>query len=411
MKAEIIAVGTEILLGDIVNTNAQYLSKSLAELGIEVYYQSVIGDNENRLIDQFQESFNRSDLVITTGGLGPTKDDLTKECAAKYFNEKLYLDENSLKRIEQYFIKTGRKINEGNKKQAYFPKDAIILTNNNGTAPGCIINSKGKILILLPGPPKEVVPMFKESVIPYLKKLTDCTIISKTLKICGIGEGHMAEKISHIINKQTNPTVAPYAKEGEVTLRITAKANSKEEANKLIEPMEKEIRNILKDDIYGEESTTLEDVVGDILIKNNISIGVAESCTGGLLSGKLINYPGISAVFKEGMVTYSNESKIIRLGVRKETLEKYTSVSKEVALEMAEGIAKAANSDVGISTTGVAGPAVSDGNPVGLVFIGLYIKGKTFVKMLEFNGNREKIRNLAVINALDMLRRELYNIL
>lgn len=409
MKAEIIAIGTEILLGDIVNTNAQYLSKQLADNGIDVYHQSVIGDNEERVLEAFKEGFKRADIIITTGGLGPTKDDLTKEMASKYFNRELILDEESLKYIESYFKKNGRELKGGNKKQAYFPKGSIVLPNPNGTAPGAIIEEENKIMIILPGPPREMKPMFKNYVMPYLNKFTNEVLVSKVLRIFGIGEGYMAEKIEDLIDNQSNPTIAPYAKDKDVTLRITAKAKDKNTASKIIEPVEKEIRERLGDNIYGEgEDTTLEEVVAKKLISKNLTISTAESCTGGMLASTLINYPGISKVFLEGAVTYSNEAKIKRLGVKKETLDKYGAVSEETAREMALGIAKTSETNIGLSTTGLAGP---DGGtkekPVGLVYIGLSINGEVRVKKLNIQGDRQKIRIRTVMNILDWLRREI----
>ena len=408
MKAEIIAIGTEILLGDIVNSNAQYISKKLASMGIDVYHQCVVGDNEERVIKAFEEGFSRADLIITTGGLGPTQDDLTKEMAAKYFNKELVVDEESLKYIENYFKKNGRELKGGNRKQAYFPKGCDILSNANGTAPGAIIKEDNKIMVILPGPPREMKPMLENYVVPYLEKLTDNVLVSKVLRIFGIGEGYMAEKIGDIIKKQQNPTVAPYAKEKDVTLRITAKATSNEEAIKLIEPVENKIKEILKDDIYGEgEKTTLEEVVVKKLISKNLTIATAESCTGGLLASTLINFPGISEVFLEGCITYSNEAKTNRLGVDKDVLQKYGAVSEEVAMAMAEGIAKTSKSKIGVSTTGIAGPSGgTDDKPVGLVYVGLYIDENVKVKKFNFQGDREKVRIRTVMNVLDWIRRE-----
>lgn len=408
MKAEIIAVGTELLLGDIINTNAQYIARRLANLGIDVFHQSVVGDNVSRLKEELSLAFSRSDMVITTGGLGPTKDDLTKETGAEFFNKKLVLHEESLNRIKEYFNKLNRTVNEGNMKQAYFPEGATILQNNHGTAPGSIIEDNGKILVVLPGPPREMKPMFEDYVVPYLKKYQKSILFSKVLRICGIGEGHMAEQISDIIDNGINPTVAPYAKEGEVTLRITASASTEGEAENLIAPMEKEIRKRLGVNVYGTGDTTLEAVVGELLISKSLTIAVAESCTGGLLAGRLVNYPGISEVLLEGAVTYSNDAKMKRLGVKKETLEAHGAVSEETAAEMAEGIALAAGTRIGLSTTGIAGPGGgSPEKPVGLVYIGLYIDVKVTVKRLNCPGDRQAVRNRTVVSALDLLRREI----
>lgn len=409
MIAEIMAVGTELLMGNIVNTNAQFIARRLTDMGIFVYYQTVVGDNAGRLKNALNLAFERADIVITTGGLGPTQDDLTKETGAEYFHKNLALDEESLKSIKCYFAKQGKITNEGNKKQAYFPEGSIIIPNNHGTAPGCIIEENGKVLIMLPGPPSEVLPMFEEAIAPYLEKHQECVLVSKVLRICGIGEGHMAEKINDLIMNE-NPTVAPYAKEGEVTLRITARSKNSIEGTKMVEQMEDKIREKLGEDVYGVGETSLEEVIGKLLVDKNITISTAESCTGGLLSGKLVNYPGISSVFLEGDVTYSNEAKMRNLNVKKETLDKYGAVSKETAVEMAEGIAKKTGTMIGISTTGIAGPTGGTiEKPVGLVYVGLYIDGKTKYKELHLTGDRQKIRSRAVMQSLDFLRRELAN--
>ena len=348
MRAEIITVGTEILLGDIVNTNSQFLAKELANLGVEVYYQGTVGDNEDRLLESLEESLHRSDMVITTGGLGPTKDDLTKETAAKLFHEE------SWREIEAYFNKLGKVPTENNKKQAYFPKEAIVLKNNNGTAPGAILKKDNKTIIVLPGPPREMKPMFEESVKPYLQYLTDDILVSKTLRFYGIGESSLENAIIDIINEQSNPTIAPYAKDTEVTLRITAKAISEEVAMDLINPVIDKIEDRVGQYIYSQGESTLEDTVAEMLVNKNLTISVAESCTGGMVSSNLINYPGISSVFMEGCITYSNEAKMKSLGVKKETLDKFGAVSEETAREMAEGIARRYNTNIGISTTGIA---------------------------------------------------------
>jgi len=357
MKAEIISVGTELLLGDIVNTNAQYLSKRLAEMGIFVYHQTVVGDNPQRIKDAFASAFARCDMVITTGGLGPTKDDLTKEMAAEYFNQSLVLHEESLKHIKEYFAKINKEMSESNKKQAFFPVGAVVFKNDMGTAPGCALEHDNKIIILLPGPPREMKPMFENEVVPYLCRFREGVLVSKVLRMTGIGESTMAEQLDDIIKSQTNPTVAPYAKENDVTVRITARANDTSEAEKLILPVEKAIKERLGEHIYGEGDTSLEEVVVKLLKARNLTVALAESCTGGLISAKLVNCPGVSGVFKEGAVTYSNESKIKRLYIQEESLKEFGAVSEKVAAEMARGIAVSAGTDIGLSTTGVAGPA------------------------------------------------------
>lgn len=405
MRCEIISVGTELLLGDIVNTNTQYLARRLSQEGIFVYYQTVVGDNYERLMDAYRLAFSRVDMVITTGGLGPTKDDITKEVAFDYFDMKSVCDEESLDRIKEHFRKTGRQMSPTNEKQAFFPKEADILTNNNGTAPGCIIKKDGKIVVTLPGPPKEMVPMFEESVVPYLREMADSMLISKVLRVIGVGESKAAELAGDLLDNE-NPTVAPYAKDSEMIFRITARCASEDEGERLIAPVEKRIRDILGNNVYAVGDMTIEDVIGDFLIKEKLTIATAESCTGGMVAAKLINYPGISESLIEGIVTYSNESKMKRIGVNKETLEKYGAVSKEVAAEMASGVAKTSGADIGISTTGVAGPGGgTKEKPVGLVYIGVSYKGKVTTKELRLAGNRQRIRERATMELLDLLRR------
>ena len=409
MRAEIISVGTEILLGDIVNTNTQFLAKELASIGREVYRQEVIGDNEDRLLGILEEALKRSDMVITTGGLGPTKDDLTKETACKFFNMDLELHEKSLKQLEEYFSRMGRKIVESNYKQVYFPKEAIVLPNPNGTAPGAILEKNNKYIVILPGPPKEMKPMYLNHVRPYLIKKGDGIIESKVVRVLGIGESMAAEKLKEFIENGVNPTVAPYAKEEDVIFRITAKAEREEEALKLIEPVKNKVKEILGEDVYGEgEDTTIEKVVGDLLIKNNLKISTAESCTGGMIASRLVSISGISDAFLEGAVTYSNEAKVRTLNVKEETLKKYGAVSEETAREMAEGIAKRTGSDIAVVTTGIAGPGGgTEEKPVGLVYIGLYYKGEVFVYKNVFNGNRQEVRTKATVRALDIVRRKI----
>ncbi|GAA0860822.1 competence/damage-inducible protein A [Clostridium nitritogenes] len=408
MKCEILSVGTEILLGDILNTNSRYLSNELANLGIDVYYHQVVGDNRERILSALNEAFSRSDIIITTGGLGPTKDDMTKELVAEFLGMDMYLQEESLKKIEDYFKKMGRIPVKSNEKQAYFPKEAIILENNNGTAPGAIFEKDGKAIIVLPGPPKEMEPMFNESVRKYLESLTGYTIVSEVLRVFGIGESEAENKLQDLIDNGKNPTIAPYAKEGEVTFRITAKGKDEEEARKLIKPLKEEVYNRLGNLIYNTGDVSIQETVGEMLVNKNMTIGVSESCTGGLVSAKLIEYPGISSVFLEGAVTYSNEAKMRTLNVKKDTLEKFGAVSEETAREMAEGIAKRCGSRIGVSTTGIAGPGGgTEEKPVGLVYIGVYIDGETKVERHVFSGNRSAVRNKASMTALNMVRKSL----
>ncbi|MGL5648379.1 MAG: competence/damage-inducible protein A [Clostridium sp.] len=408
MKCELISIGTEILLGDIVNTNAQYLSRELANIGLDVYYQSVVGDNGERMLKAFKEGLLRSDIIVTTGGLGPTKDDMTKEIACKYFGFELVLHEESMEEIQKYFKKLGKECTKSNEKQAYFPKEAKVLKNDNGTAPGAILEKNGKIIIVLPGPPSEMKPMFDNYVKPYLEKLTGYTIISEVVKVYGIGESSLENIVQDLINNGTNPTIAPYAKEGEALLRVTAKAKSAEEGKRIIEPVIEEIRKRIGDNLYnlGEEGLNL--VVGKLLVEKGLTIGTAESCTGGLLGGTLIDYPGISEVFLEGAITYSNEAKMRTLGVKEETLAKIGAVSPETAIEMAEGIRNRCNSSIGVSTTGIAGPGGgTEEKPVGLVYIAVATESGAVVSKNIFNGDRNSVRRKACLKALDMIRREI----
>ena len=410
MKAEIITVGTEILLGDILNTNCRYLSRELATMGIEMYYQITVGDNEERLLKTLEESLNRSDIVICTGGLGPTEDDITKEVCAKYFGYELELNKPSLDAMLERFKHMNKVPTKNNEKQAYFPKEAYILKNDNGTAPGCIMEKEGKMIIILPGPPKEMEPMFENYVKPYLSKLTDDVIESEVLRIIGVGESKVENDILDIIDSQTNPTIATYAKGYECTLRITAKAKSVEEAKELIKPMSDEMKRRFGQSLYATGETSIEEVVAKMLVENNLKIAVAESCTGGMVSASLINYPGISSVFMEGCITYSNEAKMKSLGVKKETLDVYGAVSDKCAKEMAVGVAARYNTNVGIATTGIAGPAGgTDEKPVGLVYFGIYINGKVITKKYVFNGDRQGVRERATRTILNDLRLELLN--
>lgn len=407
MNAEILAVGTEILLGDIVNTNAQYIAKGLAELGIDVFYQTVVGDNPQRLKDAMHLAFGRADVIITTGGLGPTEDDLTKEIGAEYFGRRLVLDNQALDRIKKFFDRMKRQMTENNVKQAMVPDGAAVLYNDNGTAPGIIIEDNNKILIMMPGPPREMKPMFSQQVKPYLASKQDHTLVSRTLRIAGVGESAMESVVRDLIDKQKNPTIAPYAKDTEAVLRITASAGNYQEAEKIIRPVAEEIYNRFGHSVYAEGETTIQETVAEMLINSKLKIAVAESCTGGLVAAKLIEYPGISEVLIEGAVTYSNDAKIRRLGVKEETLKKYGAVSAETAAEMAEGIAKTSGADIGVSTTGVAGPGPSEGKPEGLVYIGIYINGKKYTKEINLAGKRNVIRERAAYSALDYLRRKL----
>lgn len=406
MTAEIICVGTEILLGNIVNTNAAYLAEQLAGLGISCYYQTVVGDNGERLLETLELAAKRSEIIIMSGGLGPTQDDLTKETVAKFCEKKLLLDEKSKKQIAEYFEKRKMKPAESNWKQAMVPEGARVFENHNGTAPGMAVETKKNKFILLPGPPEELKLMFEESVAPYLKELSPFVILSQTVKTCGLSESAVEEQLRDLIDRQTNPTIATYAKTGEVHVRVTAKADSQKEASKLIKPMVKELKSRFGNDIYStDDGVTLEKALADLLQSAGLTISCAESCTGGLISATLINVPGISELYKAGFVTYSNKAKRKLLGVKKGTLEKYGAVSSQTAQEMVKGLLAETKTDVGIAVTGIAGP---DGGtkekPVGLVYVSCNVKGKITVKECRFNGTREKIRRASVTTALMLAR-------
>jgi len=408
MKAEILAVGTELLMGQIANTNAQYISSRLPDVGIAVYYHSVVGDNPERLKECFQLALSRADVVIITGGLGPTQDDLTKETVAKALNRKLVLDQKCLDTMKCFFEKQKRPMTSNNVKQAYLPENCIIVRNSNGTAPGCIIEEGSKTIVLLPGPPSEMRTMFDNTVLPYFAEKAEYTLVSKYLRIFGIGESAMEDMILDIIDNQSNPTIAPYAKEGEITLRITAKYKKGEVTEDLIAPVEAEIRKRLGDLVYSSDNRSMDEVVADLLLSSGTTIAVAESCTGGLISARLTEIPGISRVFNRGIVTYSNQSKIENLGVNPETLEKYGAVSKETAVEMAEGIRKVARTDLGLAVTGIAGPdGGTEEKPVGLVHIVLADGSSVEHKELRLWGSRSRIRNVSCLYAFNLVRQKL----
>lgn len=408
MTAEIIAVGTELLLGDILNTNAQFLAKELSRLGIDVYFQTVVGDNPNRIESVIKLALSRSDIVITSGGLGPTHDDLTKETIANVLGLKLTMHKPSLEWMESYFKSINRPMADTNIKQAMLPKDCIVLSNTCGTAPGGIIEKDGKTVIFLPGPPREITAMFKLSVYPYLFNKSNEVLHSKTIKIFGMGESSVEKLFSDYMKNAQNPTVAPYAKEGEVHLRITAKSDSVENAKSMIRSVEEKLREKLGELIYGTDTDTLPSVVLELLNKNCLTIAFAESCTGGLLSSMITDIPGASNILKESIVTYSNEAKVKYLGVKKDTIDNFGAVSKNTAIEMAEGIKKASGADIGVGITGIAGPGGgSEYKPVGLVYIGIAAGEGSYYKELRLNGSRQRIRNKSCLNALDEVRKYL----
>ena len=410
MNAEIIAVGTELLLGDIVNTNAQFLSRELSALGMNVFYVTVVGDNVERLKSCIDIASNRADVLFFTGGLGPTDDDLTKETVCEYFGKKLVCHEESLARMKRYFREINRKMTQNNLKQVDMPEDGIVLPNDHGTAPGCIITKDNLTAVLMPGPPFEMQPMFLNYVKPYFQKQTSEIIQSRTLRLFGIGESQAANDLKEILVSQTNPTIAPYAKMGEVHFRITAKATKESETKKMIDTMEKKVRDVLGEYIYGYDEDTLESVMLNQLKERNMTIATAESCTGGLVSQRITALSGASDVFRYGVVTYSNEAKIRLLDVDEQVIKRYGAVSHQTAVEMAYGIRRVSGSNIGISVTGIAGPTGgSKEKPVGLVYIGLSTKNGTVCKKLTLNGSRDNIRQLTAMNVFSMVLNYLKN--
>ncbi|ADQ46548.1 competence/damage-inducible protein CinA [Caldicellulosiruptor kronotskyensis 2002] len=408
MVAEIICVGTELLLGQILNTNSQYLAQKLAELGIDLYFQTTVGDNMERLKMAIDIATKRADILIFTGGLGPTSDDITKEAVADYFGLKLVLDEDVLRRIEKFFERRQVMMPQINKKQAYVPENAKILHNKNGTAPGLIIEKDGKIAILLPGPPFEMQPMFEEEVLPYLEKFSKQKIYSRVLKFVGIGESSIEEALKDLILSQTDPTMALYAKPFEVELRITTKKESVELAKSLLQSMEYRIRERLGEYIYGVDRQLLEEVVIGLLKEKKLKVSVAESCTGGLICNKLTNVPGASEVFDRGFIVYSNEAKMKLLGVPEQVLKEHGAVSSQTARFMAQGALSNSLADIALSVTGIAGPGGgSETKPVGLVYIGIATKENVESFEFRFSGDRLRIKEMTSKAALNILRKKI----
>ncbi len=411
MKAEIIAVGTELLLGNILNTNAKYLSEQLALLGFDMYHQSVVGDNFMRIVDLVSTATKRSDVVIITGGLGPTDDDLSKEAAAKALNLELYENADALKDIEEYFKKSGRTMSPTNKKQALFPKErCLIFKNHNGTAPGCALTAEnGSTVMLVPGVPSEMKLMFETGVKPLLLKLNNCTIVSKTILVTGIGESLLTSLIPEFF-EQTDPTVSPYCSPGLVKLRVTSKNTNEKTALDNCNNTVKKICDILGKNVCSVDDESVEQCVVKMLSKSCLKLATAESCTAGKISAAITSVAGASSVFDFGASTYSNEMKHKLLGVSIDTLNSFGAVSSQTACEMSQGIRKYAASDIGLSVTGVAGPGCSENKPAGLVYISLSDKEHTWVEKLTVGraeNDRERVRNTATAYALDLVRRYL----
>ncbi|MBY0120621.1 competence/damage-inducible protein A [Bacillus sp. S/N-304-OC-R1] len=395
MNAEIIAVGSELLLGQIVNTNARFLSQQLADLGINVYFHTVVGDNPNRLKAAIEIAESRSDFLIFTGGLGPTKDDLTKETIAKHLNRQLLMDNHALQLIEQFFERTNRVMTENNIKQAIVLQGSQVLPNDHGMAPGMLLDSKTHLYMLLPGPPKEMEPMFLKYGYSLLRSKLNAedTIISRVLRFFGIGEAMLETEIEDLIDSQSNPTIAPLASDGEVTLRLTAKHKQMETALQLLDDAEQAILARVGEFFYGYDDTSLMLETSKLLKEQGLTISCAESLTGGMFQQTFTSIPGAGSLLKGGVVCYTNEVKADVLKVSRDTISRDGVVSAQCAAELATNVSRLMNSDIGISFTGVAGPDELEGKPVGTVFIGIQIKGKpVHTEKLKLGGTRESIR-------------------
>ncbi|MCI9596340.1 MAG: competence/damage-inducible protein A [Firmicutes bacterium] len=407
MKSAILSVGTELLFGQIVNTNAAFLSQQLNLLGFDVMYHYTVGDNPKRLQEMVQVAFQDCDLILTTGGLGPTQDDLTKEIVCQTMGDQLKLHQPSMDRLVAYFRKQNREMTENNKKQAHLPSRATVFDNDAGTAPGFALEKDGKHMICMPGPPREMTAMFKGKVLPYLEEKSESTIYYRMLRAFGIGESMLETKLLPLINKQTDPTLATYAKEGECSLRIASKRASREEAKQAVDDMLEQVKAIVGEHIYSYDDEELVNVVAKKLMEQGLTLSSAESCTGGMFAAAMTGISGISQVFDRSIVTYSNQAKMQELGVKKETLAAFGAVSEETAREMAEGLFKVSGSDICVSVTGIAGPdGGSPEKPVGLVFIGCHYQGKTICRKVQMrNVSRNWNRNYAVLSMLDVINK------
>jgi len=408
VNAELIAVGSELLLGQIANTNAQFISEQLAELGINVFYHTVVGDNPERLNQVISVAQTRSELIIFTGGLGPTKDDLTKETVARCLGRSLVINETAMQKIEGYFKKLNREMTENNRRQAIVLEGSHVLSNDNGMAPGMVVETESHRYILMPGPPSEMKPMFLGEVKPYLLKDFNEPLHSRVLRFFGIGESVLETELMDLIDAQTNPTLAPLAKEGEVTLRLTAKHRDPLKATKLLDDMEAKIYTRVGEFLYGYgDDTTLPQVVFELLKSNRLTVAAAESLTGGLFSEKLTDFPGASTLFLGGIISYTNDVKRHVLGVEQSILADEGAVSEACAIAMAKKVADQCHADLGISFTGVAGPSTANGHPVGTVFVGLSHGDTHFARAFRLTGSRHAIRQRSAMHGFDLIRRYL----
>ncbi|MEG0839651.1 MAG: competence/damage-inducible protein A [Hydrogenoanaerobacterium sp.] len=405
-SVEILCIGTEILLGNIINTNSAVISRGLADIGMDMYHHTVVGDNPKRLKEALDVAFSRNNIVITTGGLGPTCDDLSKETVAEYFGARLVLDEPSVEYMQSFFKKLCCPMTANNKKQAMMPEGCIILRNANGTAPGAILEKDGKIAILLPGPPREMIPMFENEVLPYLQKRSGRVFRSHCVYFFGIGESTLESELQAEMLAMKNPTLAPYAKDGEVMLRVTASAKTEDEAEKLLAPVVQMLKEKYPRYIYGVDVVNLQTALVQRLAQKKLTIATAESCTGGYIAKRITDVAGSSEVFLGGVVSYANSAKHKLLGVKEKTLLKYTAVSAQTAGEMARGAQRKFGASIGISTTGIAGPSGgSNEKPVGLVYVGVATDKGTAVLELKLSRGyaeeREYIRYVAASHALN----------
>lgn len=410
VSAEIICVGTELLLGDIVDTNSVHLSKGLAEIGINLFHRETVGDNHDRLVCVLRNAIKENDIVITSGGLGATCDDITKEGVAEAMGLKLVLHEPSLKRIEEHYRRRNAVMTENNIKQAFLPEGAIVFDNDYGTAPITAVQKDGKTVIMLPGVPRELVPMFDEKIKPWLKEqFSDSTIVSRNLRLYGIGEAAAEDLLRDLMDSSTNPTIAPYAKTGEVLLRLTARGDDADQCNLLIDGLQKTVLERVGQYLYGIDVDSLEQAMSNICREKGLTVAFVESCTGGMCAKRVIDIPGASKVIGMSLVTYSHDAKMKLVGVRSETIEAHGTISEECAAEMAEGLLKLSGADIAVSVTGVAGPDPDEGKPVGTVFVG--VASKRGIRVMALNlarGKREReyIRTLAANAAINEARVE-----
>ncbi len=412
MKVEIITTGTELLLGDILNTNAQYLSRKLNALGFDVLYHTTIGDNPERMKAALRLAAERADIIITSGGLGPTRGDITKEMVAEICGLESYIDLDTWGRIETFFRERGIVMTDNNEKQAYVPIGADVLTNEVGTAPGLWLDHDGKVFILLPGPPFELTYICEHELFPRMLErfAPQGIILSRVLHLRGAGESYLADRLDDIIVTQTNPTLALYSRQGEIIIRMTAKAKDADEANDMLDNMEQSVRNRVGQYIYGIDDESLASCLGKKLLELGKTIAFAESCTGGLASSLITDVAGSSEYLMGSVVSYTNPIKHKLLGVQEDTLHQFGAVSRETACEMAIGVKKAIGSDIGVSITGNAGPSASEGKPVGLVYIAVALDDAIYCQEHHFNGTREsnkmRIAKTALSMTLDKLMEE-----